>query len=208
MSDIFRNPEEMKQYKYALCVVFGIHIFMFIVSLGAVIYGGSSAVLADSFDFIGDAGGYALSMYILTKGKAIRAWVSVLKAAVMMVFSIVVIVFAVIEFRQGTQPSYEIMGASGILGIISHMICVYFLYKFKDGDSNQRSVWVCTINDLISNTLTVIASYFVMSTNSNIPDIITAFIIVGIAIYGAITILSKAIKEIRETRVEKSLKNL
>lgn len=200
MSDIFRNSEEMQQYKFALCIVFGIHIFMFIISFSAAIYGKSSAVLADSIDFIGDAGSYALSMYVLKKGKSLRAWVSVIKAITMLIFSLSVVIYTVMRFEIGTPPNYEVMGISGLLGIISHLICVFYLYKFKDGDSNQRSTWVCTINDLISNTLTVLASYFVMLYNSVMPDMIVAFIIVGIAIYGALTILKKAIKEIKEVR--------
>lgn len=196
----------IEEYRKALCIVFGIHIFMFIVSFAAAILGKSAAVMADSVDFIGDAASYAISMYVLTKSKAIRATVSIAKAVTMIVFSLLVIVYTVIRIKEGVPPDYEIMGMSGILGIGSHLVCVYYLYKFKDGDSNQISAWVCTINDLISNTLTVIASYFVMLTGSIAPDIIAAFMIVAIAIRGAITILRQAIKEMREASVEKRLK--
>jgi Co/Zn/Cd efflux system component len=203
MVDRFKNKSDLEGYKHALCVVFGIHIFMFIVSFTAAILGKSSAVMADSIDFIGDAASYALSMYVLTKSKSIRATVSIAKAITMIVFSLMVIVYTIIRIREGVPPDYQIMVTSGVLGIVSHLVCVYYLYKFRNGDSNQVSVWVCTINDLISNTLTVIASYFVMLTNSIAPDIIAAFIIVSIAIYGALTILKKAIKEIREHSAER-----
>ncbi len=205
MTDTFKNKAELAEYRYALCVVFGIHIFMFIVSFTAAILGKSSAVMADSIDFIGDAASYALSMYVLTKAKSIRATVSIAKAVTMIVFSLLVIVYTVIRIKEGVPPDYQIMVLSGSLGIASHLVCVYYLYKFRNGDSNQISVWVCTINDLISNSLTVIASYFVMITNSIIPDIIAAFVIVSIAIYGALTILRKAIKEIRESSAEKKI---
>ncbi|MDF3047112.1 MAG: cation efflux protein [Candidatus Midichloriaceae bacterium] len=191
-------PIDLPGYKKVLYIVFGIHIFMFIVSFNAALFGNSSSVLADSIDFIGDAASYASSMYVINKSRAIRAYLSIAKAITMLAFSLLVIIYTIFKINDGIVPNYEIMGASGILGIISHLICVYYLFRFRKGDSNQISSWVCTINDLISNTLTVIAAYFVMATNSIFPDILAAFLIVGVAIYGAITILKQATKEIRE----------
>jgi Co/Zn/Cd efflux system component len=198
MADKIRKPIDLPGYKKVLYIVFGIHIFMFMVSFSAAFFGKSSSVLADSIDFIGDAASYASSMYVITKSRAVRAYLSIAKAITMLAFSLLVIMYTIFRVNDGTIPSYEIMGVSGVLGIISHLICVYYLYRFRKGDSNQMSSWVCTINDLISNTLTVIAAYFVMITNSIFPDIISAFLIVGVAIYGAITILKQATKEIKD----------
>lgn len=191
------STEKLLEYKKVLCIVFGIHIFMFIISFIAAIMGNSSAVMADAVDFIGDAASYMVSMYVLGKSSSIKATVSVIKVITMMVFSMIVLVYTGIRISEGIPPDPEVMGAAGVLGIISHLICVYYLYKFRAGDSNQVSVWICTINDLISNTLTVFAAYMVMLTNSLVPDVIVAFFIVFIAIRGAWTILRQAISEIR-----------
>ncbi len=192
--------EDLSQYKKALCIVFAIHVLMFVVSFWAAIMGRSSAVMADAIDFIGDATSYILSMYLLTKPIRMRAVISIAKAVTMTMFSLIVIVYTVIKVRDGITPDYEVMGMSGVLGIISHIVCAYFLFKFKDGDSNRVSVWVCTLNDLFSNVLTVSAAYFVMLTNSIIPDVIAALLIVSISIRGAILIFTQAKKDMRYIR--------
>lgn len=206
MTEHCRAPLDLKGYRRVLNIVFLIHIFMFVISFASAIIGKSSAVLADSIDFIGDASGYALSMYVLTRGVLLRAMVSMAKAATMFTFGILVIMYAVIRIQEGDVPDFRIMIFSGVAGIISHLICVYYLYPYKDGDSNQMSVWLCTINDLISNSLTVVASLLVMVTGSIIPDITAAVIIVGISSYGAVRILNQAIKEIRHYVKEKRIK--
>jgi Co/Zn/Cd efflux system component len=99
------------------------------------------------------------------------------------------------------------MNIAGVLGIIAHIICIYYLYPFRDGDSNQLSVWICTINDLISNILTVIASFFVLYTGSIIPDIISAIVIVILAILGALIILRRSIMEIKEYKTNYKYEN-
>lgn len=206
MTQKIREPIDLKRYRKVLNIVFFIHIFMFVISFASAIFGKSSAVLADSIDFIGDASGYALSMYVLTKGKLMRAAVSMAKAATMFTFGVLVVVYAIVRIQEGEVPDYRIMIFSGIAGIVSHLVCVYYLYPFKDGDSNQMSVWLCTINDLISNSLTVIAAVLVMITGSIVPDITAAVLIVGISSYGAVRILNQAIKEIKEYAKEKRVK--
>lgn len=199
-----------KQYAKALSLVFIIHMVMFVVSFTAAIIAGSSSVLADSLDFIGDAASYALSLYILTKGVFLRAVLSIAKAVTMLSFGVPVMIYALSEYSTGTPPNYEIMGMAGGLGICAHIVCVFYLYKFRSGDSNRLSVWICTINDLISNLITLFASYLVLITNSIIPDITAAIIIIMIAFYGAIIILKQAIKEIKshQTKVGVNTNNV
>ena len=195
--EIYRCP---KGYKKALFIAFGIHIAMFIISFFSAIVSTSTAVLADSMDFIGDALSYAVSFYVLSKPQIVRSVFSIFKAFTMISFGVPVLVYSVVRISDSTAPDYIIMNAAGMMGIISHLICIYFLYQYRKGDSNQTSVWICTINDLIGNILTVVASIIVMYTDSVIPDVIAALIIVGLAIYGAFIILKQAIKEIREYR--------
>jgi Co/Zn/Cd efflux system component len=186
------------KYKKALTKVFIIHIIMFCIAFTAAVIAKSSSVLADSLDFIGDAISYALSIYVLSRGVLVGAIISIAKAVTMLSFGVPVMFYAVTRFEDGVVPSYEIMNIAGFLGIIAHIVCIYLLYKFKTGDSNRLSVWICTINDLLSNIITVIASQIVRVTDSVIPDIVAAMIIISIAVYGAIVILKQAIKEIKQ----------
>ncbi|MFN5382367.1 MAG: cation transporter [Alphaproteobacteria bacterium] len=187
-----------KGYKRALIIALVIHIFMCVITVVSAILSNSTAVLADAMDFIGDAFSYAVSFYVLSKPQIVRSVFSIFKAATLISFGVPVLIYSMMRISDSSAPDYLVMNAAGMMGIISHIVCIYFLYQYRQGDSNQTSVWICTINDLIGNILTVIASIAVMYTDSVIPDIIAAVIIVGLALYGAFIILRQAIKEIRE----------
>lgn len=191
------------EYRKALNQVFILHIVMFCVAFTAAIMAQSSAVLADSLDFIGDAMSYALSIFVINRSLAMRATVSIAKAVTMLSFGLPVMIYSMIRFNEGTAPDYAIMNYAGILGIFAHLFCIYKLFKFRSGDSNRLSVWICTINDLLSNVITVIASQVVMFTDSVIPDIVAAGFIVSIAILGALVILRQAIQEIKNYKSER-----
>lgn len=206
MTVIPYDIESAKSNKRALHIVFWIHLFMFFVVLTAGLIAKSSALLADSLDFIGDAANYALTLYVLSRGIMMRATASILKAITMLGFGVPMLVYALSRYNSQTVPDYEVMNTSGVIGIIAHLVCIYYLHRFRKGDSNLLSVWICTINDLVSNVLIVIASYFVMATNSIIPDVIAATIIVTIALYGACVILNRALSEIKEFKANKEEK--
>lgn len=194
------DAEYQKKYYRSLVIVFNIHVVMFFIVLTAGIIADSSALLADSLDFIGDAANYALSFYVLDKSLRFRSYAAVIKAVTIIVGGIPVLIKAFEKYNSSTLPNYEIMTISGVLGIISHIVCIYYLYSFRKGDSNLLSVWICTLNDLISNTLIIIAALLVMQMQSIMPDIVVAIMIVGLAFFGACTILKAAIKEIRDSR--------
>lgn len=200
MSNIQLETELSKQHKKNLYTVFWIHAFMFLVVLSAAIYADSSALLADSLDFIGDAGSYALSIYVMSRGVLIRAASAILKAIVMLLFGMPMMVYTIMRLNSEVIPDPIIMNISGILGILAHMVCIYFLISFRKGDSNMLSVWICTINDLISNVLIVIASIAIGISNSILPDIIAAAVIISMALYGACIILITALKEIKSIK--------
>jgi Co/Zn/Cd efflux system component len=203
MTAIPYNLEEAKRNKKALWIVFWIHFVMFFVVFTAGIIAESSALLADSLDFIGDAANYALTMFVMSRGVWMRATASILKAVTMIGFGVPMLFYAVSRYSTQTVPNYEVMNEIGMIGIVAHLVCIYYLYRFRKGDSNLLSVWICTINDLVSNVLIVIASYFVMRTNSIVPDVIAATIIVTIALYGACVILNRALSEIKALKQEK-----
>ncbi|MFI4984177.1 MAG: cation transporter [Rickettsiales bacterium] len=190
-------------YCKSLVIVFSIHMVMFFGVLAAGIYANSSALLADSLDFIGDAANYALTFYVMSRGVVMRASAAMLKAVTMLAFGVPMLIYALSQYSGEVVPNSEVMNASGLLGLSAHLICVYYLYKFRKGDSNLLSVWVCTINDLISNVLIVIGAYLVHTTNSIVPDIVVAIIIVAIALIGACIIFARALNEIKAFRLNK-----
>lgn len=59
--------------------VLGINAVMFLVIVGAALYGHSTALLADSLDNLGDALTYGLSLYAVARGAAVKAKVALFK---------------------------------------------------------------------------------------------------------------------------------
>lgn len=207
MDNILETRADLKKHKRSLQYVFWIHFFMFFLVFFAAMTSGSTALLADSLDFIGDAASYLLSIYVMTRGPVVRAFASMGKALVMISFCIPMLVHALSNLSSSTPPNYEIMNLMGFLGIIAHVICLNILLNFRHGDSNLLSVWICTINDLLCNIVIVITSFLVAKTGSVVPDVVGAVIIVGIALYGAFLIFHRATKELKEHKRNLVLNN-
>ena len=55
------------------------------------------------------------------------------------------------HFIQGSLPSAAIMGSIGILALATNLLSAVILFRHRKGDSNMRSVWLCTRNDAIAN---------------------------------------------------------
>lgn len=197
------NLSELKHdYFKALKVVFFIHVGMFIVSFIAATVAKSAALYADSLDFIGDAASYFVSFYVLRRNPLLQSMVALVKAMIMMLYGIPVLYNAMINFQGGVLPQYEIMTIMGFCGVMAHIVCIYILSPHQRGDSNRLSVWICTINDLLCNVLTIMAAFMVMYTQSIWPDTITSTLIVIIAFLGAFAILKQVFKEIKQLRKE------
>src|SRR5690348_18502508 len=73
-------------YRRVLWTVLGINAAMFIVEIGAGLAAGSASLQADALDFLGDAGNYAISLFVVGMALRYRATAALAKAATMGVF--------------------------------------------------------------------------------------------------------------------------
>jgi Co/Zn/Cd efflux system component len=89
------------------------------------------------------------------------------------------------------------MGAVGLLALAVNFGVATMLYRFREGDANMRSVWLCTRNDVIANFLVLVAAAGVFSTGTVWPD-------VGVAAILALLGLSSGRTVIRQARAELS----
>ena len=55
-------------------------------------------------------------------------------------------------------PRAEVMGVVGVLALAANVASVLILMRYKDGDANVRSVWLCSRNDAIGNVAVMIAA--------------------------------------------------
>ena len=92
------------------------------------------------------------------------------------------------------------MGAIGILALVANATSVLILMRYKDGDANVRSVWLCSRNDAIGNVAVMIAALAVWGTATKWPDLLVAAVMAGLFLTSSIQILRQSFGEMRERR--------
>lgn len=92
-------------------------------------------------------------------------------------------------------PRAEIMGGIGFLALAANLASVFLLLRYKDGDANVRSVWLCSRNDAIGNAAVMLAALGVWGTASAWPDLIVAAIMATLFLNSATQILLQAWRE-------------
>ncbi len=102
-------------------------------------------------------------------------------------------------------PQAEIMGAIGLLAFTANIVSVLLLMKYREGDANVRSVWLCSRNDAIGNLGVVVAASGVWATNTAWPDLIVAGIMASLFLWSATQIIMQSMAELRSAREDASL---
>ncbi len=184
-------------YRRILWVALAVNLAMFIVEIGAGVAAQSAALLADSLDFLGDAANYGISLFVLGMALHLRARASLVKAASMAAFGLWVAYTTINHALAGTVPAAPIMGAVGALAFAANLGVAFLLYRWREGDSNMRSVWLCTRNDAIGNLAVLVAAAGVFGSGTGWPDYIVAAIMSGLALTSAVQVARHAVVELR-----------
>ncbi|NKB54434.1 MAG: cation transporter [Rhizobiaceae bacterium] len=183
------------RYKLILWVVIAINASMFAVELIAGQLAGSQALQADALDFLGDALTYGMSLAVIGMSLKTRAMAALLKGTSLLLMGLWVFGSTAYQLLAVGLPQAHIMGAVGFLALIANLASVVLLMRYKDGDANVRSVWLCSRNDAIGNVAVMAASIAVWATTSGWPDLIVAAIMAGLFLRSAQLILVQAWQE-------------
>ena len=190
------TPSVDPRLRKALWVALVFNAAMFFVEIGASWASGSVSLLADSIDFFGDAGNYALSLAVLGMAMSARSKAALFKAACMGAFGVFVLGKALWNLRVGTPPEPATMGAVGLAALVVNAGVALMLYRFRSGDANMRSVWICSRNDALGNVAVMFAAAGVFGIGSAWPDLLVAGIMGLLALTGAWTVLRHARSEL------------
>ncbi len=185
-------------YKKILWVVVSINFAMFLVESVAGFLADSTALKADALDFLGDAATYAATLLVIGKPLEIRSLIALIKGLSLGVMAIFVLGFTLYRVFVTGDPEPFTMGAIGFMALFANMVSVILLMKYREGDSNVRSVWLCSRNDAIGNIAVMLAGAGVFATGTVWPDIIVAFVIAGLFMHSSIKITNQALSERRE----------
>ena len=185
-------------YRKVLWIALVLNAIMFAVEFGASWTSGSVSLLADSIDFLGDASNYALSLAVLGMALSVRSKAAVVKAACMGGFGVFVLVRALWSWHAGVTPEPATMGVVGFIALAVNGGVAWTLYKFRTGDANMRSVWLCSRNDALGNLAVMLAALGIFATRSAWPDLLVAAGMGFLALSGAWSVLTHARSELRD----------
>jgi len=184
-------------YKRRLWAVIAINASMFVVETGAGAFAGSQALQADALDFLGDTLTYGISLAVIGAAVRVRAWAAFAKAASLTLMGLWVLGATAYHVLVLGIPRAEIMGIVGSLALAANVASVLLLVKYKDGDANVRSVWLCSRNDAIGNVAVMIAALGVWGTASRWPDLVVAAIMASLFLWSSVQILRQSARELR-----------
>lgn len=179
-----------------LQIVLGINAVMFLVIVGAALYSRSTALLADSFDNLGDALTYGLSLYVISRSNSAKAKVALFKGSLIFLAAIVVLSQIIYRLYIPSTPIFEVMGAFSLLGLVANSVCLYLLWKHREEDVNMSSVWECSRNDIASNLSVFVAAGAVWLTGTGWPDIVVALGLALLLLRSAHRVISSAWAEL------------
>lgn len=183
--------------KLALWIALALNAAMFVIELGAGLAAGSTALLADSADFLGDAANYGIALIVLPLALAWRARAALLKGVTMGLFGLWVAAETIGHVITGAVPEPATMGAVGFAALIVNVVVAVMLYRFRSGDSNMRAVWICSRNDALGNLAVLLAASGVFATGTPWPDIAVAALMATLALSGATQVILGARAELR-----------
>jgi Co/Zn/Cd efflux system component len=184
-------------WRRALWVALAVNAAMFTGEIVAGVASGSASLQADALDFLADAATYGISLGVGGMGLAWRARAAMIKGGGLLLLGLGVIGSTAWHAYAGTLPKAEVRGAVGVLALVANGAVAIMLYRFRTGDSNMRSVWICSRNDAIANLAVIAAAGGVFGTDTGWPDLIVAAIMASLGISGGWQILRQARGELR-----------
>jgi Co/Zn/Cd efflux system component len=184
-------------YRLALWIALVVNAAMFAVEIAAGVQAGSVSLLADAIDFFGDAANYGLSIAVLSLGVAWRAGTAMLKATSMLLFGVAVLARTAWSAWSGVVPEPATMGLVGSLALAANVGVALLLFRFRQGDANMRSVWLCTRNDAVGNLAVMGAALGVLGTGAAWPDLLVATIMASLALTAGVAVMRQARRELQ-----------
>ncbi len=187
-------------YKRVLWIVIALNAAMFLVEIVAGQVAGSMALQADALDFLADSLTYGITLAVLGMSLRMRAGAALAKGISLSVMGAYVLGASLWRtFLEGT-PEAIAMGAVGAAALAVNVIAALLLLRYRDGDANVRSVWLCSRNDAIGNVAVLAAAGIVAVTGTKWADLGVAAIMAGLFLTSSMRIIRQAMAELKTTR--------
>lgn len=186
------------RFRRVLWIALIANLTMFGVEIVASLRADSMALQADALDFFGDSANYAISLFVLGMAAHVRSYAALFKGLSMAAFGIWVVVNAIERALTGSTPDPMTMGSIAFLALAVNVGVALLLYAYRTGDSNMRSIWLCSRNDAIGNVAVMLAATGVFALSSRWPDLLVAALIATLSLSAAAQIARQALAELRD----------
>jgi len=191
------KPPVDRRYRRILWIALVVNAAMFLVEVVSGWESRSVSLLADAVDFLGDAANYGVSLFVLAMLPVWRSRAALIKGVTMGAYAVFVFGTAAVHAVSGTVPEPVTMGAVGFAALLANATVAILLYAYRDGDSNMRSVWLCSRNDAIGNVAVMLAALGVFGMGTGWPDIIVAATMGMLGMSAAREVISQARREMK-----------
>ncbi|BBF93281.1 hypothetical protein BLTE_19660 [Blastochloris tepida] len=185
------------RYRRVLWTVIALNGAMFVTELAAGRAAGSQALQADALDFLGDTLTYGMSLAVIGMSLRVRATAALVKGMSLSLMGLWVLGSTAYQLLYLGVPRADVMGVVGLMALAANLASVLLLMRYKDGDANVRSVWLCSRNDAIGNVAVMAAAASVWGTTTAWPDLIVAAAMAGLFLTSSLQILRQAWREVR-----------
>jgi len=191
------KTHDSPQWRRVLWIALAVNAAMFLAEIIAGVAAGSASLQADAIDFLGDSANYAISLGVAGRTLGWRARAALLKGWSLGLLGAGVLISTVWHAWTGTLPKAETMSIVGVFALLANAGVALLLFRYRTGDSNMRSVWICSRNDVIGNLAVLAAAAGVFGTGTAWPDLIVASIMAMLGISGGRQIVRHANAELR-----------
>ncbi len=192
------------KFRRALILVILINFLMFGIEMMAGHVSGSQALMADALDFFADGITYTISLIVIGMALRVRSFAAMAKGISLLLMGLWVMSSTIYTVFYIETPKAEIMGIIGFLALIANVASVLILMRWRDGDANVRSVWLCSRNDAIGNIAVMLAALGVFGTGSGWPDLLVAGIMASLFISSSVKIIRQSNSETKHGQAVKS----
>jgi Co/Zn/Cd efflux system component len=192
------------RFRRVLWLVIVLNAGMFLAEVIAGALAGSMALQADALDFIADAATYGLTLAMIGRPLAWRASAALFKGTSLAVMGSFVLAATLYRVFVMGAPEPMVMGVVGVMALAVNIGSALMLYRFRDGDANVRSVWLCSRNDAIGNVAVLLAALAVAWTGTAWPDLAVAAGMAALFLWSSFQIVRQARAELGEARTHRT----
>jgi len=194
------SVEHNHALKKVLWAVFAINAVMFLLEIIVGYLYHSTALMADSLDMLSDAFVYGISIFVIAKSGSVKAKVSLIKGILMTTMAFYVIYELITKISNPIVPEGQIIAGVGMLAFVANAVCLWLLFRHKDGDINIRSAWVCSRNDMTANVGVIVAGVLELYSGSQWPDYIIGVSVALLVLVSSFRVITDSLRELRSER--------